>query len=327
MWRTWLNRVGRVLISAGLLALLFTAYQIWGTALTEAHNQDVLRAQLNRELPQGAAARANRLAQAATSSTVARRSPTSTPTTTPPRPPSAAPSTPPPPEGQAVGSIQIPSIGVNQVIVEGVATDDLMKGPGHYPGTSLPGQPGNAAIAGHRTTYARPFYNLDAVPVGGQVIVTTPQGIFIYTATGNEVVSPSDVSVLDQTPDPELTLTTCNPRYSAATRLVLHAKLLASYVYGTTPTTSSSTTTTLPPTQRGRRSATGSSSLAGENVAGSWISSILWGVAVAATLTLTWYLGRRFRPRWAIWAAGTLGMLALLFFFFGAVSPLLPASF
>ena len=72
-----------------------------------------------------------------------------------------APTTDAPAEGQPVGEIRIPKIGINQIMVEGTNTQDLRKGPGHYTGTPLPGQAGNASVAGHRTTYGHPFYNLN----------------------------------------------------------------------------------------------------------------------------------------------------------------------
>ncbi len=78
-------------------------------------------------------------------------------------PPVTAPHTEAPAEGDPVGEIRIPAIGLDQVVVEGTNTNDLRQGPGHYIGTPLPGQGGNAAIAGHRTTYGHPFYNLDGV--------------------------------------------------------------------------------------------------------------------------------------------------------------------
>ncbi len=76
----------------------------------------------------------------------------------------------------------------------------------------MPGNPGNAAFAGHRTTYAAPFYNLDQLAPGDSIYVTTTQGRFQYVVTKTLVVDPSDVGVLDATPTPTLTLTTCNPR-------------------------------------------------------------------------------------------------------------------
>ena len=122
-------------------------------------------------------------------------------------------------------------IGINQVVVEGINTPDLRKGPGHYIGTPLPGQSGNAAIAGHRTTYGHPFYNLDSVKVGDPIVLTTLQGIFVYDATRNFVVSPGDTSVIDNVFADTLTLTTCNPRFSASSRLIVQAKLVHSQLF------------------------------------------------------------------------------------------------
>jgi len=116
-------------------------------------------------------------------------------------------------------------------VVEGTNTPDLRKGPGHYVGTPLPGQAGNAAIAGHRTTYGHPFYNLDSVKIGDPIVLTTLQGIFVYDATKSFVVSPSDSTVVDNVIANQLTLTTCNPRFSASTRLVVQAELVHSQLF------------------------------------------------------------------------------------------------
>jgi sortase A len=95
----------------------------------------------------------------------------------------------------------------------------------------MPGQGGNAAIAGHRTTYGHPFYNLDGVKVGDPIVVTTLQGIFVYNTTKSFVVSPSDTSVINNVFANYLTLTTCNPRFSASTRLIVQAKLAHSQLF------------------------------------------------------------------------------------------------
>ena len=192
-----LGVVGRILVAAGLLLLAFTAYQLWGTGLVEAHNQSVLRSELARSLPPGAVDRAAGLAGAPPTSTI---------------PPAAAPPRAAPAVGRPVGVLDIPRIGLDQVIVEGVDAPQLRTGPGHYPGTPLPGQAGNAAVAGHRTTYAHPFYDLNELGPGDQIVITTPQGIFVYADRQSLVVAPTDVGVLDPTATPQLTLTTCNPR-------------------------------------------------------------------------------------------------------------------
>ena len=200
------------------MLLLFTAYQIWGTSVQEAHAQSGLRSQLQQDTNTGAVRQRARRGV---------RSRTSCPT----GPPVAAPTTAAPPKASPIGDIRIPVIGLNQVVVEGTNTPDLRKGPGHYMGTPLPGQAGNAAIAGHRTTYGHPFYNLDSVKVGDPIVLTTLQGIFVYDATKSFVVSPSDTSVVDNVIANQLTLTTCNPRFSASTRLVVQAKLAHSQLF------------------------------------------------------------------------------------------------
>ena len=140
--------LGTGLRNLGVLLLLFVAFQLWGTAALEHRDQARLRQSFqvavasqpsfSSELPSG---------DAPDPSTV------TTPTTI------AAP--PAAPSGEAVAVIKIPKIGVEQAVVEGTGVSDLRKGPGHYRNTPLPGQPGNAAVAGHRTTYGAPFNRID----------------------------------------------------------------------------------------------------------------------------------------------------------------------
>ena len=92
------------------------------------------------------------------------------------------------------------TLGVDKIVVAGVALSDLRKGPGLYPFSALPGQIGNAAIAGHRTTYGAPFFHVDGL-TGDEIIVTTVQGKYRYLVTEIKIVKPTDFSVLDQTPD------------------------------------------------------------------------------------------------------------------------------
>lgn len=296
---------GRVLIGLGVLVLLFTAYQIWGTSVQEAQVQSGLRSQLQKDTSSEAVR--NALAQESALDKL------------PTGPPVAAPTTSAPSEGEPIGDIRIPSIGINQVVVEGTNTPDLRKGPGHYTGTPLPGQAGNSAIAGHRTTYGHPFYNLDSVKVGDPVVLTTLQGIFVYDTTKSFVVSPSDTTVVDNVIADQLTLTTCNPRFSATTRLVIQAKLAHSQLFPNTG---------LPvqQTKHGRDNPK-SQSLAGDSGV-SLADALFWGFLTAIVVTLVFLGAWRFhRQRWFIYAGGAVGTLVLLWFFFGAVSPLLPASF
>ena len=127
----------------------------------------------------------------------------------------------------AIDHLVIPKIGVDKYVVQGVSEDDLREGPGHYPQTVLPGQKGNAAIAGHRTTYGAPFFRLNELSVGDDIYITDTAGrSFVYRVSSPPVVvSPSDVAVLDPAPYAQLTLTTCNPRYSATSRLIVFARL------------------------------------------------------------------------------------------------------
>ncbi|MGI8681140.1 MAG: class E sortase, partial [Mycobacteriales bacterium] len=119
------------------------------------------------------------------------------------------------------------------VIVEGVARGDLRRGPGHYPGSAMPGQVGNFAVAGHRTTYGAPFGRLDELRPGDAIVLETRASWLTYRVTGTRVVAPNEVAVTAPVPDApgrqptqaSLTLTTCNPRYSARQRLVVFGLL------------------------------------------------------------------------------------------------------
>jgi len=293
---------GRVLIGAGVLLLLFTAYQIWGTSIQESHTQAGLRTQLQAET--GSAQIRRALAQAVALD----RLPTG--------PPVTAQRTQDPPEGDPVGDIRIPVIGINQVVVEGTNTADLRKGPGHYIGTPLPGQGGNASIAGHRTTYGHPFYNLDSVKVGDPIVLTTLQGIFVYDATRSWVVSPTDTDVVKNVFADVLTLTTCNPRFSASTRLIVQAKLAHSQLFPN----SGLPAATLHADPK-------SQDLAGDSTI-ALTDALSWGFIAVAVGGGAFYAAYRFRrQRWLIYGVGAAGVLVVLWCFFGAVSPLLPASF
>ena len=129
-------------------------------------------------------------------------------------------------EGDAIGRISIPSIGVSEFVVEGTDTANLRKGPGHYPSTPLPGERGTAAIAGHRTTYGAPFRRLDDLRPGRRVAVDLPYGRFLYAVERVRVVDDQDLSVLRRVGHDRLVLTACHPLYSAAQRVVAFARFL-----------------------------------------------------------------------------------------------------
>jgi sortase A len=128
-------------------------------------------------------------------------------------------------KGDAIAKIEIPSIGVSEYVVEGTDTDSLRKGPGHYPETPLPGEPGTTAIAGHRTTYGAPFRHIDEVKPGQVVRIDMPDGRFVYRVEETKIVDDSDFSVLDRVGYQRLVLSACHPLYSAAERIIVFARL------------------------------------------------------------------------------------------------------
>jgi sortase A len=129
--------------------------------------------------------------------------------------------------GEPLGRIRIPSLDLETVIVEDASAASLQKGPAHYAGTPLPGQPGTIGIAGHRTTYQAPFHDLDDLERGDRVVVDMPYGVFKYRVEGSKVVSPDDVRVLNRVGHDRLTLTACHPLYGASERIVVFARLTA----------------------------------------------------------------------------------------------------
>jgi LPXTG-site transpeptidase (sortase) family protein len=234
--------------------LLFVAYELVGTNLTEEHNQAALAREFSAAVAQAPSTPDPAGAQtpSTTSGRPTKRPPTKTPPTTGPLTKSgrhakpdpagrhkSAPvltgvALPIPPPGGAVDHLVIPAIGVNRYVVQGVAENDLQEGPGHYPGTPLPGQPGNVGIAGHRTTFGAPFFRLNEVVPGDLIYLTDTSGTtWVYTVQREWVVAPTSVGVLDPTHKAELTLTTCNPRFEAISRLVVRAQLAARLGRGT----------------------------------------------------------------------------------------------
>jgi sortase A len=128
-------------------------------------------------------------------------------------------------EGDAIARIDMPSIGVSEYVVEGTDVGSLRKGPGHYPETPLPGDPGTAAIAGHRTTYGAPFRRIDDLRRGEPITIDMPDGRFVYRVERTVVVDDQDLSVLDEVGYQRLVLSACHPLYSAAERVIVFARL------------------------------------------------------------------------------------------------------
>jgi sortase (surface protein transpeptidase) len=218
-WVSVVGLLGELLVTGGLVVLLFVVYELFVTDLVNESTQSDLNQSLHEQWQH------------------------------------AAPATTPRADltgGNAFAVLYIPRLGADyqRVVLEGTAEEQLRQGPGHYPGTALPGQPGNVALAGHRVGKGSPFLDLDQLRPGDPIVVETVDSWFVYrvlgdVATGDldgdpsgipgqEIVRPTDVQVVSPTPGgPEdaeatgsyLTLTTCHPRFSARQRLVIHARL------------------------------------------------------------------------------------------------------
>jgi sortase A len=288
------------LVGAGVLLLLFVAFQVFGTAYLQQQHQDALRSQLDP-------------------SNILGTVPTTTPAAPSSPPVTIAPASTKPTDGSPVAVIAIPKIGLNQVVVQGIDEPQLELGPGHYPQTPLPGEAGDVAIAGHRTTWGHPFYHLDSLAKGDLIYLATSSGTFVYTVTDSLIVDPTDVAVIGPTLGPTLSLTTCNPRYSAAQRLVIKASLtsvLHDEVLHPAKVDEGASST----------SGTSKSPRSGSKPA-SVLVSILWGLAVAVLCVGAWLISRRFRRRWLAYLIAAPFILVALFYFFSAVSSHLPAGF
>jgi sortase A len=128
--------------------------------------------------------------------------------------------------GDAVAQLDFPTLDRTYYVVEGTDTDSLRKGPGHYPDTPLPGDPGTSAIAGHRTTYGAPFRNIDELERGDPIVVRMPDGTFHYRVERTRIVDDQALWVTRRVGHDRLVLTACHPLYSAAQRVVVFARLV-----------------------------------------------------------------------------------------------------
>lgn len=205
--RAALRVLGDLSVTAGLVILLFCAYLLWGTGSYTAGQQALLREELLvGEIPPGGEAAERRGG--------------------PPGPIRL---------GGAVAMLTIPRLGddYRYAIVEGVDQDRLRMGPGHYPGTAMPGKIGNFVLSGHRTTYAAPFNRIDELRRGDLILVDAREARYAYRVTGKRVVDPAEIGVVAPVPgrpDREptralITLSTCHPEYSAAQRLIVSGEL------------------------------------------------------------------------------------------------------
>ncbi|MFN2388250.1 MAG: sortase [Actinomycetota bacterium] len=209
--------LGKLLISVGMGVLLFVAWTLWGTGILTQREQD-------------------RLAQRFDTQPLLARHVSST---------AGPPAGFAPLPGEPVFRLKIPSIDLNKgkgfVVVEGVGEDELALGPGHYPECRpgfepplctefdevYPGEDGRMIVSGHRTTHGQPFWDLDRVSRGDEIITETKWGDFVYKVTKSEIVPASSSEIVVQKKGPaEIVLTTCNPKFSAAERLIVYAEMV-----------------------------------------------------------------------------------------------------
>jgi sortase A len=325
LWRV-VGGVGQVFIATGVLLLLFVAYQLWGTGLQYSHSQDSLRS----EFEQATTTVASTSTSAASTTTTTAAAPATTTTL----------AAPPVAEGDVLARLEIPRVGETTYVVAGVSVSDLRKGPGHFPETALPGQLGNAAIAGHRTTYGAPFARINELQPGDEVILTVPGGQrYVYQVSTQPFVVPaSGVNVLADTPGrATVTLISCNPKYTARDRIVVQAALepdvsapaeVRTAPYTTVPTTTGGDTTdTTDTTDTGPIATPRATVLTGGWFAdhGAWTGVVLWGLALTASALAAWWIGKRSR-RWIGILAMISPFVVLLYFFFENVNRLLPAN-
>jgi sortase A len=307
------------MIGAGVIILLFVAYQLWGTSVQTARAQEDLEAELDDLLDESGVA--------TTTSASTDTSAGTPPTTVVPG--AVVGSATRPADGEAAGRIEIPRIGVDDVFVSGVSVRDLKRGPGHYPDTPLPGEAGNAAIAGHRTTYGAPFKRIDELEPGDEILTTTVQGTFVYRVRETFIVRPSQSEVLDPTTVNQLTLTSCHPRYSARLRIIVVADLVGQPV-----------PVPLPPAEDGGEDEDGDDEAApapegpveldGSGEPAARLPAVLWGLVCAGIFLGAYLIARRLgnpRAAWMVYICATPIFLVALFAFFENFSRLLPPNF
>lgn len=125
-----------------------------------------------------------------------------------------------------LGILEIPKLGVTKTLYEGVALPTLDNGPGHWPGTAMPGHVGNVVVGGHRTSKDRPFRNIDQLVIGDEVIFNTAEGRFVYKVTKTQIVTPDAIWIIDQTAAFTATLFACHPVGSTRERYIVFLELV-----------------------------------------------------------------------------------------------------
>jgi len=199
--RSGIRISGELMITFGVIVLLFAGYEVYGNSAKVQEEQNALGSQLDKQW--------------------------NDPTVGPSKPAigPAAPGT------SLIGRLYIPKLHKEWVVVNGVRPEDIKGAPGHYPETALPGQIGNFSVAGHRIQ--KIFWRIDELKPGDIIGVETRDNWYVYRVIGDEVVKPTAVEVVAPVPDKPgqtptqrlLTLTTCNPKFNNYQRLIVHAQL------------------------------------------------------------------------------------------------------
>lgn len=201
-----LRAIGSVFIFLGLSILFFVLYELVGTTLITKARQSDLQADFALELSQSSGLPPAFTGSLPLATTTKRRS-----------------------SVRGIARIIIPKIGVDAIVVEGVTLERLAYGPGHYPDTADFGEDGVVGVAGHRTGWGAPFFNLDRLSNGDQVMIETTRATYTYTVRAEKVVTPIHSEVLDGNPgskaSQQLVLTTCTPKFTARNRLILFLDL------------------------------------------------------------------------------------------------------
>lgn len=216
MIRSVVRGVGEVLLTLGVLLLLFVAWQLWWTDVEAGREQQAAADRLRGSWTEPAAAE---------------------PAADPDPPPSEPPVPSPVQEGESFALVHVPRFGPDYAVPvdEGIGLEEVLNDGvlGHYPGTALPGSVGNFSVAGHRVTYGRPLNLIAELRPGDPIVVETADAWYVYRMREHQIVSPDRVEVVAPVPgDPQaepserlMTLTACHPMYSARERYIVHAEL------------------------------------------------------------------------------------------------------
>jgi len=204
--------IGELLITLGVLLLLFVAWQLWWTDVTANREQAVAIQALERGF---------------THDTYQ-----PDPSTTP-GPLATLKNVP---FGEAFAIVRIPRFGAGYArpVLQGTDHETLGKGVGHYAGTAMPGLVGNFATAGHRTTYGKPYADVDKLRDGDFIVVETKTNFIVYAVQRHVIVTPDHVEVIAPVPQQPgatpteawMTMTACHPKFSAQQRYVVFSKLM-----------------------------------------------------------------------------------------------------